>query len=260
MVRAAAPLALLLLAAPAAAERQHYELDPVHTRVLVAVSHAGFSQALGTISGSTGELDFDPDDWTTARLEATVPVHRLDFGDADWNAAALGRRLLDADDHPQARFVSTTVTPRDERHAQVCGDFILRGVTAPLCLEVTLNAQERHPMPPFRRTIGFSATGSLERGDFGIDAWRAVIGQTVELRIEAEAIARRDDDDGDEAVDPRDEAASEIAPATDKPAPDEAPVPSEPTDPADPADPTDSTSPIDPADPADSTEQPPRPR
>jgi polyisoprenoid-binding protein YceI len=259
MVRAAAPLALLLLAAPSAAERRHYELDPVHTRVLVAVSHAGFSQALGTVSGSTGELDFDPDDWTTARLEATVPVQRLDFGDADWNAAALGRRLLDAGDHPQARFVSTTVTPRDARHAQVCGDFTLRGVTEPLCLEVTLNAQERHPMPPFRRTIGFSATGSLERGDFGIDAWRAVIGQTVELRIEAEAIARRDDDD-DEVVDPREDAAVGIAPATGTAAPNEPPVTSEPTDPSDRVDPSDPTDPVESATPVDSAEQPQRPR
>ena len=36
------------------AETLHYELDPVHTRVLFAVSHAGFSRALGTVSGSTG--------------------------------------------------------------------------------------------------------------------------------------------------------------------------------------------------------------
>jgi len=190
-------LSLLLMAAPATAQKLHYELDPVHTRVLVAVSHAGFSQALGTVSGSTGELDFDADDWRSARLEVTVPMTRLDLGDPEWNAAALGKRLLDAGAHPEARFVSTTITPRDATHGQVCGDFTLRGVTAPLCLEVTLNALKRHPMPPFRRTVGFSATATLERSAFGIDAWPKVIGNAVELRIEAEAVRRRDDGDVD---------------------------------------------------------------
>ena len=193
-------LFLLAVAAPVSAETLHYELDPVHTRVLFAVSHAGFSQALGTVSGSTGDLDFDADDWRSARLQVTVPMARLDLGDPGWNAAALGSRLLDADDHPEARFVSTTITPRDPTHAQVCGDLSLRGVTAPLCLEVTLNARKRHPMPPFRRTVGFSATATLDRSAFGIDAWPSVIGETVELRIEAEAVRRRGDSDDEDDV------------------------------------------------------------
>ena len=206
---------LLATTTPVAAETLHYELDPVHTRVLFSVSHAGFSQALGTVSGSTGELEFDADDWSSARLRATVPLARLDLGDPGWNAAALGNRLLDAGDHPEARFVSTTITPRDATHAQVCGDFSLRGVTAPLCLEVTLNARKRHPMPPFRRTVGFSATATLSRRAFGIDAWPTVIGDSVDLRIEAEAVRRRDDgiDEGD------DEPATEPSPSASEPPP-----------------------------------------
>jgi len=206
-------LAMLLLATttPVAAETLHYELDPVHTRVLFSVSHAGFSQALGTVSGSTGELEFDADDWSSARLRATVPLARLDLGDPGWNAAALGNRLLDAGEHRQGRFVSTTSTPRAATHAQVCGDFSLRGVTAPLCLEVTLNARKRHPMPPFRRTVGFSATATLSRRAFGIDAWPTVIGDSVDLRIEAEAVRRRDEGDDEPATEPS-PSASELPP------------------------------------------------
>lgn len=190
MLRIAALLALLPVAVPVLAQSQRYELDPVHTRILFAVSHAGFSHALGTIGGSTGELVFDPSDWSSARVEVEVPLARLDLGDPDWNVAALGRRLLRAETYPTARFVSTSVAPRDASHARVCGDLSLRGATRPLCLEVTLNALERHPMPPFRHTAGFSATGKLERKAFGIDAWEGLVGDTVELRIEAEAVRR----------------------------------------------------------------------
>lgn len=197
---------LSLLPGVAAADAVVYELDPVHTRVMFAVEHAGFSKALGTVSGSTGVVVFDPQDWSSARIDVSVPLTRLDLGDAKWNAATLARNLLDGERHPQARFVSSMVLPVDATHAQVCGDLTLRGVTRPLCMAVTINALKRHPMPPFRRTAGFSATTELSRADFGIDAWKNLIGDTVELRIEAEAVRTR-------------ASAADILDATEAPAP-----------------------------------------
>jgi len=175
-------LALLMLPAVAAAEE--FAIDPVHTRVMVAVEHAGFSHALGTVSGSSGRVVFD-EGWAGALVDVSVPLDRLDFGDAAWNRAVAG--ILDSSGAAPARFVSDTVTPRDATHAEVCGSFTLHGTTRPLCLDVTLNALRRHPMPPFRRTAGFSATALLDRFDYGIDAWPSVIGRDVELRIELEA-------------------------------------------------------------------------
>src|SRR5688572_4241072 len=56
-----------------AADPESWQLDPVHTRVLFAVEHAGFSKAMGTVSGSTGTLLFDRGDWSSARLDVRVP-------------------------------------------------------------------------------------------------------------------------------------------------------------------------------------------
>ena len=187
-------IACLLLAAFATNARtapQAYALDPVHTRILVAVDHAGFSTALGTVSGSTGTLHFAPGDWSLARVEAEIPLQRLDFGDEAWNRATLARSLLDAEAHPVARFRSTRVEALDERSAIVHGELSLRGVTREVALQVRLNDARRHPLPPFRRTVGFSATTTLSRADFGITAWRSLIGDAVELRIEAEATRMR---------------------------------------------------------------------
>ncbi len=185
----AAMLLALLAAGPVLADGpEAYALDPVHTRVLFSVSHAGFSSALGTVSGSTGALLFDPADWTTARLDVRVPIAALDLGDDGWNRATLARNLLDAQRHPEARFVSMQVTAIDRDSARACGELTLRGTTRPLCMDVTLNALKRHPMPPFRRTAGFSATATLSRADYGITAWTSVIGDEVQLRIEAEAV------------------------------------------------------------------------
>ncbi len=198
-------LFLLSCAAPwaAVAAPDTYRLDPVHTRVLFAVEHAGFSQALGTISGSEGLLRFDPEDWSNASLSVSVPLHRLDLGDAKWNTAVMARNLLDVERHPKARFVSTRVEAIDDHHARVFGTLTVRGVTQDVELAVTLNALKRHPMPPFRRTAGFSATATLSRKAFGVDAWPSMIGDEVTLRIEVEALRDRSaaDPDSEPAVD-----------------------------------------------------------
>jgi polyisoprenoid-binding protein YceI len=200
--------ALLLLLSPgippATAANKAYQLDPVHTRVMFAVEHAGFSSALGTVSGSTGQLQFDPDDWSTARLEVSVPLQRLDLGDEKWNQAVRAGNLLDTEQFPTATFVSMRIEPIDPEHASVYGTLTLHGISKEVKLDVALNALKRHPLPPFRRTAGFSATATLSRADFGIDAWKSVIGDRVELRLEVEATRVRKGD-ADEAADSDDD-------------------------------------------------------
>lgn len=192
--------ALLLSPLPTLAQQPRiHAIDPVHTRVMFTIDHAGFSKAIGTVSGSTGTLEFDAEDWSRSRVDVSVPMDRVDLGDAAWNAAALAPNLLDAQRHPQARFISESVRQTAPGHGEACGQLTLRGVTAPLCLEIVFNQARRHPLPPFRRTIGFSATGQLDRTDFGIDAWPGLIGKDVELRIEAEAVASRGTAREDEA-------------------------------------------------------------
>ena len=193
--------ALALLAPGARAAEATYALDPVHTRVLFTVSHAGFSQAMGTFSGATGTVVFDPDDWSKARIDVQVPLARLDLGDEKWDRAVLAEQFLDAEQHPVATFVSTRVEPVDATHATVVGQLTLRGVSREVRLDVTFHQLKRHPMPPFRRTAGFSATGTFRRQLFAIMAWPSVVGDEVTLRIEAEAVRVRAGAPGDDATD-----------------------------------------------------------
>ena len=177
-----------------AGEPVRYAIDPVHTRVLFEIDHAGFSKAIGTVSGSEGSLHFDADDWSTAKLEVTVPMQRLDMGDSGWTASVFAPRFLDVKRYPQARFVSTRVERREGNRGTLCGELTLHGTTRPLCMELVLNKIARYPLPPFRRTAGFSARTSIKRSDFGMKSWRSLVGDEVELRIEAELV-RRDDHD-----------------------------------------------------------------
>ncbi|MEF3082802.1 YceI family protein [Luteimonas sp. SMYT11W] len=225
------PSCLLLgMSTPAWSAPAQYTLDPVHTRVQFAIDHAGFSKAIGTVSGSTGTIVFDPDDWSTARVAVSIPIARVDLGDAKWNQATLARNLLDGERHPVATFVSTRIEPIDARRAIVHGDLTLRGETREVALQVVLNGLKRYPLPPFRRTVGFSATAALSRAEFGIDAWKSVIGDAVELRLEVEASRSRGGSDAGDDADAPDDVPDAEVPAADAPVEEApAPPPTEPT-------------------------------
>ncbi len=187
-------LASVFAAGACLAGEARYALDPVHTRVAFQVSHAGFSNPVGTFSRIEGELQFDDADWSTARLKVRIPMATLDLGDANWREKILDRTFFDAGKFPDAVFESTKVEATGSSTAQVTGNLTLHGVTHPVTLAVTMNALRRHPLT-FRKTAGFSATGSLRRSDFGMTSWKNLVGDEVKLVIEAEAV--RDSADGD---------------------------------------------------------------
>ncbi len=189
-IQSAALLALLLASIPALAKPARYELDPVHSRIVFSVGHDGYSSALGTFSRPQGELWFDPDDWRNSRVEVVIDVRTLDLGDADFNARIGKRDYLDTSHHPQAHFVSHTVEPVSDSTARVHGTLSIRGNTAPVTLDITLNRVARSAYT-LRRTIGFSATATLSRTAFGMTAHDKAVDDAVHLRIEVEATRAR---------------------------------------------------------------------
>lgn len=177
----------LVTALPARAELVNYRLDPVHTRVLFHISHAGFSSQPGFFPAVQGQLQFDPADWSQSRLEIHIPIASVQLGDADWNRRILDHTFFDVKKYPEALFVSTQVRQDGDSKGTVTGNLTLHGVTRPVTLAVTLNAIKRHPLTR-RRTAGFSATGTISRKEFGIDAWSSMVGDEVSLQIECEAL------------------------------------------------------------------------
>jgi polyisoprenoid-binding protein YceI len=166
----AGPMAAQDLGTPPAGT---YRVDPGHTRVLFRVNHLGFSDYIAPFTGVQATLAFDP-----ARPEAMTLSAVIDAGSVatlypdpavDFDAVIEGAEFLDAATHPQITFTSTAVRLTGADTAQVTGDLTLRGVTRPLTLAVRYNGGwGRHPMDPGGARIGFSATGTLKRSDFGM--------------------------------------------------------------------------------------------
>lgn len=194
----------LLLTAASAAQAERHVIDPVHSRVLFRVSHAGFAQAMATLSAPRGFIDYDPEVPEAAKVEVELPLDRLDFGDADWNRRMARRDYFDSERHPSARFESTSVQPGEDGQLRIEGQLELRGVRVPVTLAARINRLGRDlPYVP-RHSLGASATATLDRRDFGMDRHAGAVGNTVEVWIEVEARRERRserDADGDSTRD-----------------------------------------------------------
>jgi polyisoprenoid-binding protein YceI len=176
----------LLLADNALAQAESFEIDPIHTRVAFMVSHAGFSNPIGTFSGSNGRLQFDEKDWSQSSISVTVPIGSLNLGDTHWQQKTLDGTFFDVMKFPAATFVSKHIEKLSENTGIAHGTLRIRGVEQPASLDFSLNALKRHPLT-FKRTIGFSATTTISRKAFGMSAWNNLIGDEVKIIIELEA-------------------------------------------------------------------------
>ena len=187
-------LFVIMAVAPAKAQSARYTLDPAHSRIVFSVGHDGFSHTIGTFSRIQGELWFDPQDWSSARLDVWIELDTLDLGDEGFTKRIARRDFLSVNRHPRAHFVSSKVESLSTNTAHVHGLLTLRGKTAPVTLEVKLNRLARSAYS-LRHTAGFSATASLSRSAFGMTSHAKAVDDTVQLRIEVEALrARRRDE------------------------------------------------------------------
>lgn len=158
-----------------------YTLDPAHASVTFKVNHLGFSFYTASFRTFTADLQLDPARPETATVNATIDLTSLSLPTppAGFVEELLGDQWLGATSHPQASFVSTSVTRTGPATADILGNFTLKGVTKPVTLHATFNGgYEGHPQDPHAR-IGFSAHGVLKRSDFGITLGIPAPGSTM---------------------------------------------------------------------------------
>ncbi len=163
----------------------HYRVDPRHTTVLFKVNHLGLSKFVGRFNAFEATLDYDPENPADAVLDAIVHTASVDVADNDFEETLRGDSWLNTEQFPQAHFKTRTVEMFNDNRARFTGDFTFLGVTAPITLDVEFNGGAFN-MLTGRYTLGFSATGKIQRSAFGMGRFIPAIGDTVELEVHAE--------------------------------------------------------------------------
>ncbi|MBH0112158.1 polyisoprenoid-binding protein [Novosphingobium sp. YJ-S2-02] len=170
--------------APAAAQAGNYDVETSHTRVGFAVNHFGFSDWFGEFADVTGTLSIDPAKIEKAKVAVTIPVATVSTTNATLDGELVSADWFDAETYPTIQFVSTKVVRTGERTADVTGNLTFHGVTKPVTLKASFNAGGVNPMSK-AYTVGFNASGTIKRSEFGVTKYVPVVGDDVTLRISA---------------------------------------------------------------------------
>lgn len=181
----AAALAFAATGALAASEK--YDLDPGHSQVVFTYNHLGFSTTTGMFSGFEGVIMFDAEDPAASSVEVSIPIMSMFTGWEKREEHFMSEDFFGASEGDLVTFTSTAIEVTGETTAKITGDLTMNDVTKSVVLDATLNQKaDAHPMTN-QPWLGFSATTTLLRSDFGVDKFAPYVSDEIEVRISIEA-------------------------------------------------------------------------
>jgi len=200
----AAAFALYLVAA--CAHATPYVFEPRHSEGVMRWSHLGFSNPGAQFTRIEGTLEWNAADPTKSRVNATIPMSGVATGVPDLDDDFRSPSFFDFAKFPAATFTSTHIEKRDgANHFTVSGELALHGVTKPVTLDAMINKvgiNPRNQLP----SIGFDATTTLKRSDFGLGKFVPQVSDEVRIALTIEAVDAAENEKLEKA-----EAAKEAA-------------------------------------------------
>jgi polyisoprenoid-binding protein YceI len=167
-----------------------WSIDPVHSEVGFAARHMMVSKVRGrfrTFSGQlvTGENPLD------SSVTAEIDMSSIDTGNEQRDGHIRSADFFEVENYPTMTYKSTGVRRQGDGFV-LDGELTIKGVTRQVPLSLELNGFGPDPYGGTR--AGFSATGEINRSDFGVsfnavmETGGAVVSDKITLHLEIEAV------------------------------------------------------------------------
>ena len=172
-------------------------IDPLHTSLGFEARHAAVTRMRGRFRSSSGHFTIAerPED---SSVEITIDAASIDTIHPTADEHLRGEGFLDVEHHPELTFRSTSVRHVGGDRWEVTGDLTIRGITKPITLDAILNGVVAMSYGP-KAKLGFTATGTFDRRDYGMEmniplpGGGVVVGNEVRLTLDVEADLPQDD-------------------------------------------------------------------
>ena len=166
-----------------------YTLDSSHGYITFTYSHLGFSKPRVGFNRFDTQLDLDSSDPESSAIEVTIDASSIDSRVAEFNDHLNGSDFFNTAEYPTITFKSTKVEATGDNTFNVTGDLTILGTTKPVTLAATINKAADHPIRNVP-TVGVSASATLMRSEWGLDAYVPAVSDEVELSIEVELLSQ----------------------------------------------------------------------
>jgi polyisoprenoid-binding protein YceI len=108
-----------------------FTADPVHSNFGFAVRYQGVSLFKGTLDDVTATL-------VDGKLEGAAKVESISIRTPEqFRAHVLSEEFFDAANHPEIKFVSSSVDVAEDNTVEVKGDLTIKGITNPVTAKGT---------------------------------------------------------------------------------------------------------------------------
>jgi polyisoprenoid-binding protein YceI len=172
-----------------------WQIDPAHTLVEFSAKHMMFTTVKGRFTGVGGTIVDDLEDHSRSSVEVEIDAASITTGDAQRDAHLLSPDFLDVEHYPSISFRATRI--EGTRHQfRLTGDLTIRGTTRPVTLEAELTGTGKNPWG--KQVAGFTATGQINRKDFGLnwnvalEAGGLLVSDTVKISLDVQAVKQDD--------------------------------------------------------------------
>jgi polyisoprenoid-binding protein YceI len=180
-------LAVALALASCSLGATTYTLESKHSMGTIRWGHLDFSNPTAQFNQIEGTLEFDPAAPARSTVMVTIPLSHLTSGVPDLDEDLRSPTFFDLARYPAATFTSTRVeTTGMANQLKVTGNLSLRGVTKPVTLDVTINKVGTNPRLHLP-AVGFEATATLKRSDFGMGKYVPQVSDEVTIHITSQA-------------------------------------------------------------------------
>lgn len=171
-----------------------YKLDKSHASLIWKVSHQGLSNYTARFTDFDAHIVLDSQDPKQSSLLVTIDPASVetDYPDLDKkdfdNELATSKKWFNADKFPKITFESTKIKKKGKNKGIITGNLTFLGVTKPIELNVIFNGAYLEKPFSKKPALGFSATATLKRSDFGFTTYIPMIGDEINILIETEFV------------------------------------------------------------------------
>jgi polyisoprenoid-binding protein YceI len=166
-----------------------WDIDAAHSHIGFVARHLMVSKVRGSFTTFEGVIHTAQNPLESSAA-ATIDMTSFSSGNETRDHDVKGENFLDVAHHPTMTYRSTGIRPHGDGYV-VDGELTIKGVTQPVELNAELNGFGPDPYGGTR--LGISATGEINRNDYGITAnlvlptGGVMVSEKIQLIIEIEA-------------------------------------------------------------------------
>jgi polyisoprenoid-binding protein YceI len=168
-----------------------WQIDQSHTEAGFSVKHLMIANVRGRFGTVRGTIVLDEADSSRSSVEAEIDVTSIDTREEKRDAHLRSPDFFDVEKFPTMTFRSQRVERLAGDRLRVTGELTIRDVTRVVALDGRIEGRATDPWGGER--IGFSATTTVDRRDFGLkwnqalETGGVLVGNDVKVTLEVEA-------------------------------------------------------------------------